>query len=1138
MCKTLEVSDDNIDLFALHNENCTKLNSSQLSPEQLEEIEKVKGNIINTVETDILNVQDILDSNYIHNIAERQIIPFNIATQKYNDIESPISLFKINNFKFYIKDKIEEKLKNIYATIHNDASTIIFILDNKHNKTDFYIGIKNINIQFSEKLLEQTLKSNFPGIELTIVPTYRENFKRYSEKYVTVEEKMNNWFPKEFSHKHIGMVSAIPSIRKELENKKSEEQGIEKFLDTMNDNDYTAIFIATPLQNEYLNDIKKSFEDIYSNLSVYAKTSVAYNTSDTSSISQSIADGISTTVSKSISKSKSRGHSSNYGASSGSNSSCSYPSLFGCGQSNNRGNSRGTSSSYGTSSQYSVTKSSVDSNGETHTETTSTSNSHTIGQTVTINTTNKTIEEILKNIDLQLKRLKDGKNFGLWDTAAYFICNGITDNYSTVSMASNTFKALICGDETNIQNSYINISKYSEELSNYNNIEILKYLNSASHPIFKHQQTIFKTNGTHDFNDIEITPSMCITGNELPIFMGFPKKSVNGITVITSAEFGKNIKTTGFVKSGNRKIDLGNIIHMGNVLKNASANLTVNTLSSHVFVTGMSGSGKSNAIYQILEELINLKYQEDIDFDDDRKSYQNVNFLVIEPAKGEYKNYFGNLQDINIYTTNPKLFSMLKLNPFRFPNEIHVREHLDKLIEIFGTCWPLTAAMPAILKKAFEQSYEVCGWDLKHSIYILDGEKKYPTFKDILKILPIIINSSEYSSESKGDYKGALVTRVESLTNGIMGDVLCSDISIDDKKLFDENTIIDLSRVGSTETKSLLMGIIVMKLTEYRMSTATSSNYPLKHITVLEEAHNLLKRVSTEQSADSSNVQGKSVEMITDAIAEMRTYGEGFIIVDQTPSAVSKAAISNTSTKIILRMADFEDCQAIGKSIGLTDEQITELPKLNNGVAIVRQGNWVESVAVQIHKSSGIYSLKHNTINSMEERKYFKGQLIEKILSNYKRSINVDSIIKEANIPKEDKYFFKQLVNRFINLSISKRKDYLPTLVVKILECENIFNIIKPKDSPCYNFIGSLDFMLCEDKEKIDKYEHEAMILAEEWSNRLANSIKNYIISNNINLLCYYVIKYAYYNVSNNDINVLTVYYLKNNSNKGINFEK
>ena len=96
--------------------------------------------------------------------------------------------------------------------------------------------------------------------------------------------------------------------------------------------------------------------------------------------------------------------------------------------------------------------------------------------------------------------------------------------------------------------------------------------------------------------------------------------------------------------------------------------------------------------------------------------------------------------------------------------------------------------------------------------------------------------------------------------------------------MFDKNVIVDLSRVGSSETKSLIMGLLVMKLQEHRIAACTEMNAKLNHVTVLEEAHNLLKRTSTGQSSEGANLLGKSVEMLTNAIAEMRTYGEGFII--------------------------------------------------------------------------------------------------------------------------------------------------------------------------------------------------------------------------------------------------------------------
>ncbi|MCI5730472.1 MAG: hypothetical protein MR304_02860 [Eubacterium sp.] len=126
------------------------------------------------------------------------------------------------------------------------------------------------------------------------------------------------------------------------------------------------------------------------------------------------------------------------------------------------------------------------------------------------------------------------------------------------------------------------------------------------------------------------------------------------------------------------------------------------------------------------------------------------------------------------------------------------------------------------------------------------------------------------------------------------------------------------------------------------------SVYPLKHVTVLEEAHNLLKRTSTEQSSETSNLLGKSVEMISNAIAEMRTYGEGFIIVDQAPGLLDLSVIRNTNTKIIMKLPDFSDRELVGKSAGLNDNQIIELAKIPTGVAAVYQNKWIEPVLCSI----------------------------------------------------------------------------------------------------------------------------------------------------------------------------------------------
>ncbi len=179
--------------------------------------------------------------------------------------------------------------------------------------------------------------------------------------------------------------------------------------------------------------------------------------------------------------------------------------------------------------------------------------------------------------------------------------------------------------------------------------------------------------------------------------------------------------------------------------------------------------------------------------------------------------------------------------------------------------------------------------------------------------------------------------------------MIFSSDDIPDQQLFDRNAIVDLSRVGSTETKALIMGILVLKLQEYRMESG-KPNSNLKHVTVLEEAHNLLKRTSTEQTSEGSNLLGKSVEMLSNSIAEMRTYGEGFVIADQSPGLLDMSVIRNTNTKIILRLPDFSDRELVGRAAGLNNDQIVELGKLEKGVASITQSDWLEPVLCKIYK--------------------------------------------------------------------------------------------------------------------------------------------------------------------------------------------
>ena len=354
------------------------------------------------------------------------------------------------------------------------------------------------------------------------------------------------------------------------------------------------------------------------------------------------------------------------------------------------------------------------------------------------------------------------------------------------------------------------------------------------------------------------------------------------------------------------------------------------------------------------------------------------------------------------------------------------------------------AAMPAILKDAIERSYEKAGWDLRRSKNKYH-DQLFPNFIDVLQQIDSVMEESQYSSDNKGDYKGALCTRLRSLTNGINSLVFTSD-ELAPQDLFDKNVIVDLSRVGSVETKSLIMGLMVMKLQEYRIASCKDMNVPLKHITVLEEAHNLLKRTSTEQSAESSNMMGKSVEMLTNAIAEMRTYGEGFIIADQAPGLLDMSVIRNTNTKIIMRLPEYSDRELVGRAVGLNDEQIVELSKLSKGVAAVYQNDWLEAVLCKIKKHRGEEKTYIYQPNETSPAADVKGAIISRLIAKEITKLidHVDDTVIRANMPAAAKC---RLFD-YVQAPPSKKRDAASAVAYDLLCAESAFTDLAKGISP------------------------------------------------------------------------------------------
>lgn len=928
---------------------------------------------------------------YLPELQSYSLVEPSEEMKKTLDVKTCIKLFQMKELTLKKGEDMLQKLSTVYHSSMALGCSLAVMIDVPADgaPADIYLGVRqnpgrqsidNRDLAISGDALEKGMKSNFPGSEVQ---------ELHQEEIDALLEDDNGSFGS--AQSAIASVSCVAALRdKSKTEDKAFIQGIERFIDAMDGDAYTALFLAEPVTEETQAGIRNGYEELYSALSPFRKTTWSYTENESHAVMETFCSGTSDTVTDGTSSgfSDEQGRNTGFNFNAGMNqgttntigqshavtrlrlpskrtmvgvaagasilalgavaASAVFPPagaaivsaastvgaavkagpLFGAvvpmvaghetngtawstarsiGKSMGFGMSRGYNTAHTDSST--VERSNAHSTNEQHSN--GTTDTHSTVRTQQIEVCNKAVEELLTRIDEQIKRTKESEDYGCYSCAAYFL----SSRPSKALLAANTYRSLMIGEGSSVESGAANLWQDRASVT-----AMREYLKRFTHPVFARQLW------ENEADSLFYTAGTLVSGRELPMHLGLPTRSVHGLPIIEHAEFGRNVPDEAMPDED--KMNLGKIYHMG---KEEAAGLLLNrqAMASHTFITGSTGTGKSNAVYHLLDEIT--------------KNGQTT-FLVVEPAKGEYKNVFGNCTDAQVFGTNPRETPLLRMNPFAFPENIHILEHIDRLVEIFNACWPMYAAMPAVLKDAIERSYQKVGWDLRNS----ESEKGiFPTFFDLLDILPGVIEESHYSKDTQSDYVGALCTRVKSLTNGIYGSVLCAEDALSDAEMFDQNVIVDLSRVGSMETKSLLMGILVMKLQEYRMCSS-GMNSRLRHVTVLEEAHNLLRKTSAEQSQEGANLQGKSVEMLANAIAEMRTYGEGVIIADQAPGLLDMSVIRNTNTKIILRLPDEEDRKLVGKSAALKEAQIDELSKLPLGVAAVYQNEWPEAVLCKI----------------------------------------------------------------------------------------------------------------------------------------------------------------------------------------------
>jgi hypothetical protein len=326
------------------------------------------------------------------------------------------------------------------------------------------------------------------------------------------------------------------------------------------------------------------------------------------------------------------------------------------------------------------------------------------------------------------------------------------------------------------------------------------------------------------------------------------------------------------------------------------------------------------------------------------RELRDIPFLVLETAKKDYRKLLNSdVMDspVDFYTPGSEGVVPIRLNPFELLPGVRVEYHIGALQTCFEAAIPLVGPLFAILEEALVSVYTELGWNLGEARpKTKTWSKRFPTMTLFAARLRQIAEKRGYSDDTQSDVSAAIAGRINPMTlasgtsKGRMLDCLNSYPSME--SIFLKNTVLELNDLRH-EDKAFVTMLVLVFLREYRevMQDQREESKGLTHVTVVEEAHNVLSNFAAKSGEDSPNTRFAAVERFSNMLTEMRSLGEGLIIADQSPHKILPDAIRNTNLQIVHQLRAKEDREAMASSMVMSDLQKDFLAKLACGHAAV-----------------------------------------------------------------------------------------------------------------------------------------------------------------------------------------------------------
>lgn len=828
-------------------------------------------------------------------------------------------------------DSSAEYYKAIQTTLaacHDPRYALVFVVSSDGLQNKIYIGIRARNTDAQPSIfadhLGKFLCANWPGTRVRAISDYANIVEH-------VHVPLSHF---RYAHAFTG----IPSI-KDTSQPEEYPQSLDHFMRGLRGKPYIYLVIADPMADEQVNEVISTCRSLAGQVQAFAKATIQRSTGTGTSDTTTDTRGDTETTGTSKSTTDSKGTSSSKGIlgaaldkSSGAGKFTKGAGLAGIsallvatggpfllsgvlGMFGQLLPSAGSTDSVSTSLSDNVSTST--SNSIATSQGTSTTDSLSFGQEYL----NKHAEACVKLLEKTAERFEIARAQNCWNIGVYLV----SDQMETSAQAQAQFKALVSGEKSSAE------PMRAHDLSPQWDGQIQASLDAFQHPPLRLFAPSSDEQVHHPLGSIFESLTTPLNTVELSLLANLPLHEMPGLPVQPSADFSLNPPK---ISDPDQVMRIGTVLEGGQEIEGLNYDVDINTLTRHIFITGITGSGKSNTCRRLLSSLL----------EHDR------NFMVIEPAKDEYVqlalayNQSGKFKrKIAVYMPGREIYAgqpleQMTLNPFDIIRlkgaNVQVMPHLDRLKSIFNASFPMYEILPIILEEALVDLYESQGW-LEDKLP--PAEVLCPTLEQMNNRISGLVQSRGYEERITDNITAAMHTRLSSLMRGWKGRMFNQPNSTPWVDLFDRPVVINLSQLGDDADKCFTMALLLNFMYEYRQAQHEQKGMPessdLHHLAIIEEAHRILR--SAHMAQDSGNPQVKMGEMFADILAEIRAYGQGLAIIDQVPSKLVPDALKNTNLKIVHRLVAADDCQSMASAMALSDEQAKSISRLKVGQAIV-----------------------------------------------------------------------------------------------------------------------------------------------------------------------------------------------------------